>query len=141
MGVLGFGPEQLRRLLELSFEADQNGYLFYRNRWARGVRVTAAEREAYLSGTGLGSRSAFYQAIRGRPAEAAPRQFAPVYWKLLSRLPVAMGVVALLYGLGLVARCWFPGSDLVRAILMIPGIGLIFFGASIIYAKWAKRAG
>jgi len=136
---MSFGPEQQRKLLELSFEPSSGGYLYYRNRWARGVPVTAEERDSYLSASVLGSRGAFYTAIRGRAATAPPRKFGPVYWKILSRMPVAMGGVALFFGVALASDWFAAGPILGRAVLVILGIVLVVFGAQVIYARVAVR--
>jgi hypothetical protein len=138
MGV-HFGSDEQRRLLELSFEPHGDGYLYYRNRWARGVPVTAAEREEYLAPGVMGSRAAFYAAIRGRAAVAPPRKFGPVYWQMLSRMPTAMGVAALLFGLKL-SSGWFSTTLLVeRAALLVLGGGLVLFGAQLVYVRGAAR--
>lgn len=63
-----FGREDQRRLLEAAFEPDEDGFLFYRDRWSAGIPVTPAEREEYLNIPALGSRRDFYQKIKGRPA-------------------------------------------------------------------------
>ncbi len=54
-----------RHLLDSSFGPDGDGYVFYRHHLARGIPVTAAERESYLRPPLGGSRRDFYQAIRG----------------------------------------------------------------------------
>src|SRR5260221_2659722 len=38
-----------RQLLSTAFKRCDGGYLYYRNRWASGVRVSADEREQFIS--------------------------------------------------------------------------------------------
>ena len=46
-----------RRLLSTAFEPNGVGFLYYKNRWAGGVLVSAEERETYISAPGLESIS------------------------------------------------------------------------------------
>jgi hypothetical protein len=140
MDFKSFGPEQQRRLLELSFEPQGDGYLYYQNRWARGVPVTVDERECYLAAGALASRSVFYRAIRGRVATAPPRKYGPVYWQILSRMPLAMGGSALFAGLALASSGFSAAPLFGRVLLLTIGIALAAFGAQIIYARVAVQS-
>jgi hypothetical protein len=130
-----FGPQQERSLLEVSFEPQDDGYLYYRNRWARGIPVTASERETYLSAGSFGARAPFHEAIRGRTATARPRKYGPVYWKLLSRMPLTTAGGALIFGLVVAAIGLGVGPLAGRALLVIAGAAFIAFGAQIIFAR------
>jgi hypothetical protein len=136
--ALGFSREEERRLLELSFEAHGEEYHYYRNRWSRGVPVTASEREDYLAGGP--SRRAFHAAVAARAAVAPPRRFGPVYWEMLGRMPWFMGAAALIFGL-LMSLAWFSDAALASRVLQLFfGLGLIVFGAQFLWARLKARS-
>ena len=71
-------------LLAAAFEKLDGQWVWYANAWARGVVVSAEEREIYLAFRPI----AFRQAIRGRPASKPRRP----YWPTLKRILTAIAV-------------------------------------------------
>jgi hypothetical protein len=69
-------------ILSTAFEQVDGQWVWYANAWARGVVVSAQERDIYLAFRSL----AFRQAIKGRPATMPRRP----YWPTLKRILVAM---------------------------------------------------
>jgi hypothetical protein len=90
-----------RKLMSLAFEPEGEAYLYYRNRWSRGVRVSAAEREAFVS-------SGVVDAMRlarswSRRVPVAPRRH-PGLWFMLDAMPRRVGFSCL--GLAAVSFAW-----------------------------------
>jgi|GEM_PF-3727643 len=89
--------EEQRRILALSFELGPDGNVYYRNAWSRGIPVSEAEREAYLSIPALGSRRLWLNAIAGRPS-VPRRAYWPTAFKLLAAMPARSGYTFLGFG-------------------------------------------
>jgi hypothetical protein len=90
-----------RKLLSTAFEPCQGGYLYYRNRWAGGVRVSAEEREQYISS----DASKAFQLGRGfsrRTPEAPPRHVSP--WLVADAIPYSLAAALIAAGLGAAAE-------------------------------------
>ena len=115
-----------RTFLDSSFEPHGDGFAFYRHHLARGVPVTAAEREAYLRPPLDGSRRDFYAAIRGRPATLPRRPWRRSQRATLAAIPAGFGLGLMLVGATLAWRAlgfeppslrWFlTGAGLLGAI-------------------------
>ena len=125
-----------RTLFDSSFEPDGDGFLFYRTHWSRGVPVTAAEREAYLSVAFPGSRRDFYAAIRGR-APAGPRRS---YWRsnftMLAAMPASFGVGFLAFGAMFLTRGLGGGDGPALTWLLLAAGGLgVGIGAEIVLVR------
>ncbi|QIG81233.1 hypothetical protein [Stakelama tenebrarum] len=129
-----------RAALALSFEPDDDGYLYYHWRWSRGIPVTAEEREAYLAIPVLGSRRAWRKSISGRPT-APHRAFRPVQQKLLARMPISMIVVALLVGIALAGSGLVELQTLSGLARAMIGLMAIVFATQIILAKYKQARG
>jgi hypothetical protein len=132
-------PTEKRALLELSFERDGDGYLFYSNRWARGVPVTAQEREAYLAAPTLAANRAFHRSLRGRSATAPARKPGQVQKRTFASLPLRWGLTAALLGSILLLCGIGPELSAPRVALMIGGLGMAAFGVRIIAARLGAR--
>lgn len=96
--------EEERAFLDSSFEPHGDGYAFYRHHFARGIEVTAAEREAYLRPPLDGSRRDFYEAIRGREALLPRRSWWRSQRATLAGIPAGFGFGLVLLGAFLVWR-------------------------------------
>jgi hypothetical protein len=73
-----------RTLLSTAFEPCDGGYLYYRNRWAGGVRVSTEEMEAFISSD---AAKAFQlgRNFSKRPLVAPPRHPSP--WLVADAIP------------------------------------------------------
>jgi hypothetical protein len=97
-----------RNLMSLAFEPCGDGYAYYRNRWARGVPVSAAEREAFISGGVVDAMR--MSASWSRRIAVAPRRH-PSFWFLLDAMPLSFGLGCFVLAAGIapwaaVARPW-----------------------------------
>ena len=127
-------------MLDSSFEPHGDGYVFYRHHLARGVPVTAEERETYLRPSFGESRSDFYRAIRGREASLPRRPWLRSQRATLAAIPASIGWGLILVGAMLLWRGleveapwrWLPilagvmglaYGALVLAVRLIPGPG------------------
>lgn len=68
-----------RELLMTAFEREGDQWVWYANAFAKGVHVSAKERELYLDFNPLG----FRQAIRGRAASEPRRPYMPTLKRIL----------------------------------------------------------
>lgn len=93
-----------RHFLDSSFEPNGDGWAFYRHHFARGIPVSAEEREAYLRPPLDGSRRAFYDAIRGREAVLPRRSWWRSQRLTLAGIPAGFGFGLVLLGAGLMWR-------------------------------------
>jgi hypothetical protein len=93
-----------RDFLDSSFEPHGDGYAFYRHHFARGVAVTAEEREAYLRPALDGSRRDFHAAIRGRPATLPRRSWWRSQRSTLAGIPAGFGFGLIVLGGALLWR-------------------------------------
>jgi hypothetical protein len=93
-----------RTFLDCSFEPYGDGYHFYRHHLARGIRVTAEEREIYLRPPLDGSRRAFHEAIGGRPADGPRRPWLRSQHATLASIPAGFGLGLILLGAMLLWR-------------------------------------
>ena len=93
-----------RAFLDTSFEPSGDGYAYYRHHFARGIPVTAEEREAYLRPPLDGSRSDFHAAIRDRPALLPRRSWRRSQRLTLAGIPAGFGFGLVLLGTALLWR-------------------------------------
>lgn len=93
-----------RSFLDSSFEPHGDGYAFYRHHFARGIAVTAAEREACLRPPLDGSRRDFYEAIRDREAVLPRRSWWRSQRATLAAIPAGFGLGLVLLGAILIWR-------------------------------------
>jgi hypothetical protein len=120
-----------RHLLDSSFEPHGDGYAFYRHHLARGIPVTAAEREAYLRPPLGGSRRAFYEAIRGREASLPRRGWWRSQHATLAAIPASIGWGLILAG----ATLLWPRSGLeppIRWLFTVAGTLSAGYGALVL---------
>jgi hypothetical protein len=93
-----------RHFLDSSFEPHGDGFAFYRHHFARGIPVSAEEREAYLRPPIGGSRRAFHESIRGREASLPRRSWRRSQRLTLAGIPAGFGFGLILLGAMLVWR-------------------------------------
>ena len=130
-----------RDFLGSSFERDGESWLFYRHHWARGIRVSAEEREAYLRPALDGSRRAFYAAIEGRPASAKRRPFLSSQRATLAAIPAGFGLGLVLTGAMLIWRgLGFEDPEL-RWLLTGSGALAALYGALVLAVRIRPRRG
>src|SRR5438552_17658145 len=86
--------KERRKLLSTAFQPCDGGYLYYRNRWAGGVRVSAAEREQFISSDAFGAMKLGRELAQRTPVAPA-RHASP--WLIADAMPfsVAGGLFAL----------------------------------------------
>lgn len=136
-------PDQQRKMLSISFAPHGDGYLYYRNSWSRGVPVSAAEREAYISmpltTSTFGSRRAWRQSIAGREAIGRRRPYGPAELKLLAAMPSGFAVIFLLG-----AATGIAGAIHATTQLSLVGNGvfagtMLLLGVAVAFAKLTSR--
>jgi hypothetical protein len=129
-----------RTFLDSSFEPHGDGYAFYRHHLARGVEVTAAEREAYLRPPLDGSRRDFYDSIRGREARLPRRPWWRSQRATLAAIPAGFGFGLILLGAALIWRGTGFEGYLGR---LLAGAGLLggVYGLLVLAARprWRRR--
>jgi hypothetical protein len=123
MDLFRYTRGEERAFLDTGFEPDGDGYLFYRHHWARGIPVSAAEREAYLRPPLDGSRRAFHDAIRGRPATAPRRPYRRSYGRMLAGVPASFGWGLVLVGAMLLWRGAAIGIAAIQWLCLVAGYG------------------
>ena len=129
-----------RHFLASSFEPNGEGYAFYRHHFARGVPVTAAEREAYLESPLDGSRRAFYEAIAGREASLPRRPWWRSQRATLAGIPAGFGFGLILVGAMLLWR----GRGFEPPLLwLLAGAGALgtIYGALAVAVRLSANAG
>jgi hypothetical protein len=117
-----------RTFLDSSFEREGDGFIFYRHHFARGIPVSAEERETYLRPPLDGSRRAFYAAIRGRPATAPRRSWWRSQRAILAAIPAGFGLGLVLLGAMLLWRGGGFDEAGLRGLLRIAGAMGIAYG-------------
>jgi hypothetical protein len=132
-------PSEQRRLLALCFEPDGDGFIFFRNRWASGIPVTAEEREAYLSASPFGFRRDFYGAIKGRVPVRPPRKNDGwLRWQLLRSFPAFTIAVYLIGALLLFSFASDQRQVVWRCLLILAGALSLGMSAAIVLAKMIR---
>lgn len=76
-----------RKLLSRAFEPCDGGLLYYRNRWAGGVRVSAEEREQFISSNASQAFQLGRQFSKRTPV-APPRHASP--WLVADAIPYSL---------------------------------------------------
>lgn len=130
-----------RTALDSSFERHGDGYAFYRHHLARGVEVTAEERETYLRPPLHGSRRDFYDAIRGRPATLPRRPWLRSQHVTLAAIPAGFGVGLILVGAMLLWRSRGFDEPPLRWLLTTAGILGTIYGALVLAVRLFARGG
>ncbi len=135
MDLFRYTRGEERDFLDTSFEPDGDGFLFYRHHWARGVKVSAAERDTYLRPPLDGSRRAFYDAIRGRPAMAPRRPYWRSYGRMLAGIPVGFGWGLVLVGATLLWRGATMEAAVLKWLFLVAGSMAAALGAQAAIAR------
>ena len=130
-----------RHMLDSSFEPNGDGYAFYRHHLARGVPVTAAEREAYLRPPLGGSRRDFHEAIRGREASLPRRGWWRSQRATLAAIPATVGLGLILVGAMLLWRSGGMDEPPLRWLLAVAGVLGISYGTLVLAVRPFARGG
>lgn len=127
-----------RDFLATSFEPSGDGYAFYRHHFARGIKVSAAERETYLRPPLDGSRRAFHDAIRGRPATLPRRSWWRSQRLTLAGIPSGFGFGLILLGAGM---AWRGGGFEPPLRWLLTGAGALgaIYGALVLAVRLERR--
>jgi hypothetical protein len=130
-----------RGFLDTSFEADGDGFLFYRSHWSRGIPVSAAEREACLARPFDDERRRFEAMISGRAASGPRRPYWLSYSRMLAAFPAGFGAALLAFGAMFLGRAYF-GDDAPVLIWLWLTAGWLSagLGAQIVLVRpWRRR--
>lgn len=138
--ALRLSSEEQRRLLETSFEPHGDGFLFYRNRWANGVPVSAAEKDEYLSIPVFGSRRAFYHKIANRSPVKGPRQYRHAASRMAWAFPRGSAEAILLLSGGLLLRGFFASAAFEQWAAVLGGLAGVLFGLWIVVYRRTGRS-
>lgn len=130
-----------RAALDTSFEPHGDGYAFYRHHLARGVEVSAEEREAYLRPPLGASRRDFYEAIRGRPATLKRRPWLRSQYVTLAGIPAGFGPGLILVGAMLLWRSGGFDEPPLRWLLRTAGVMGTVYGALILAIRLLAAGG
>ena len=128
-----------RAFLDTSFEPHGDGFAFYRHHWARGVAVSAAEREAYLRPPLDGDRGAFRRAIAGRPATLPRRGYRRSLAAMLAGFPPGFGWSFLGAGALLLWRGWTAEAAWLQGLCLVAGATSAPFGLAILAVRAGRR--
>jgi hypothetical protein len=128
-----------RRFLDTSFEPNGDGYVFYRHHWARGIPVTAEEREEYLRPTLEGSRSGFYRRIAGRAPVTPRRPYRISLRIMLESFPPAFGWAFVAVGAMLLWRGTALADPGLSALCLVAGAMGASFGLLILAVRSLRR--
>jgi hypothetical protein len=90
-----------RVLLSTAFEPSGDGYLYYRNRWAGGVAVTAEERESFISSDAARAFQLGREFSKRAPV-APPRHASP--WLIVDAIPYGFAAVLITASLAAAAE-------------------------------------
>ncbi len=124
-----------REFLALSFEAVEEGYVYYQHRWSRGIPVTAEERDAYLAIPVWKSRRSWMQGIAGRDT-VPPRAHKPLRNKMLSMMPLSTAISSAVIGGVFVVRGGFHFETIGAIAQTVGGLIAIAFALRVFFAKW-----
>lgn len=130
-----------RHFLESSFEPSGDGFAFYRHHLARGIAVTAEEREAYLRPPLDGSRRDFYEAIRGRPATLPRRPWLRSQRATLAAIPTGFGLGLIIVGAMLLWRSSGFEEPGLRWLLAAAGALGTIYGLAVLALRLATARG
>jgi hypothetical protein len=131
---------QQREILALSFEPAEGGFVYYHNRWSRGMPVTSDEREEYLNLRVIGSRGAWRKTLIGRET-VPPRAFKPVLRKLLRAMPLRMAIFGTAFGIGSLVSGLNEPNWILATLYVAAGCMMLFFGGAIFAARFWKPNG
>src|SRR5690348_6681482 len=98
-----------RELLSTAFEPTESGYLYYRNRWAGGVRVTPEEREMFIS-SDAGSAFQLGREFSKRAPVAPPRHVSP--WLVADAIPYSFAAALITASIAAAAEAQRGNSPL-----------------------------
>lgn len=130
-----------RAALDTSFEPHGDGYVFYRHHLARGVEVSAEEREAYLRPPLGASRRDFYEAIRGRPATLKRRPWLRSQYVTLAGIPAGFGPGLILVGTMLLWRSGGFDEPPLRWLLTTAGVLGTVYGTLVLAVRLFPSGG
>ena len=129
-----FDGPWMRRVLELSFEPDGSGFVFYAAARSRGIPVSAEEREEYLSASPFGL-STISKRFAGRAPIRPPRPYFPIYFRRMGYYPASLVFMFLAFGSFLVILALGVQESLLRWPMIIFGAFTLILCATIMFAK------
>ena len=138
MAAFSYTRGEERAFLDTSFEPHGEGFAFYRHHWARGIEVSAAEREAFLSPPLDGDRAVFYRAIAGRPATLPRRPYRRALGAMLMGFPVGFGWSFVGAGVLLLWRGATADAAWLGWLCLIAGAVSAAFGSAILLHRLAR---
>ena len=139
MAAFSYTRGEERAFLDTSFEPHGEGFVFYRHHWARGIEVSAAERETYLSPALDGDRGAFYRAIAGRPGTLPRRPYRRALGAMLRGFPAGFGWSFLGAGALLLWRGVTAASAWLSWLCFVAGAMAAAFGFAILAVRLPAR--
>ena len=121
---------ECRKLLSTAFEPCDGGYLYYRNRWAGGVRVSAEEREKFISSDTPQMAFQLGRELSKRAPVAPPRHPSP--WLVADAIPYS-------FATGLIATSLAVAAEAERANPLLPasllwGVAVFMAGCALTLA-------
>jgi len=129
-----FNVEERRRILEAAFEPWGDGFVYYKNRWAQGIPVSASERDQYLEHWSPEAARTFRRRVAGR-APVVPARGATNAGQsrlgLLGSIPKRAAVGPIASGLFSVFVLAHIGQDWLKLVAIIGGAILILIGLGI----------
>jgi len=139
MAAFSYTRGEERAFLDTSFEPHGEGFAFYRHHWARGIAVSTAEREAYLSPAFDGDRGAFHRAIAGRPATLPRRPYRRALGAMLIGFPAGFGWSFVGAGVLLLWRGAVADAAWLGRLCLVAGAMSAGFGLAILAIRLARR--
>ena len=126
----------VRRIMETAFEPQGDGFAYYRNVWAKGVPVTAAERELFVDAWTPEKSRAFHRLIAGRAPVAPARGLKP-FGRIARALPVGVVSAIAAGGLAALGLGWDGASGPARLALWSVA-GFLAVVAAVLF--WFRRS-
>jgi len=117
-------------------EPKGDGFIFYGGLFSRGIRISRAEAEIWLSG----DEAAWSDIIQGRTPTEPPRPYWPALQSRLASLPRGYHFLLVMVGLSFVAQAIRASSLLGGVIQGVGGAVAIGFGCLGLWLLWSRRA-
>ena len=121
------------RLYSVAFEPFGDGFVYYRNRWSRGVPVSADERERFLSSNPFSAYRLGREWARQRTPVAPPRRGAS--GKIMDAMPTS-SVLAFVTATAIFAGAALKGGSYPYRGFML--LMAVFFAAFTVTLLWRR---
>jgi hypothetical protein len=125
-----------RRLLSVAFEAYEDGFLYYRNRWSGGVQVSAEEREQFISSSPAGAFS-LGRKFAKRPAVAPARPYSS--WSIVDAMPLTFASGSAMVAMAAAAEANQAAPLLSRSVLFSVAVFMAALSVTIIGRRLVQR--